>query len=141
MRDPPAPLKRILSPPIIGSVGGLLLGVSPLARLFLGKQAPLGILTNGLETMGKAYSPVALLVLAGSLAMPIEGAKVEEEGGTLSMPAQVLTIALVRFFLCPVLFLSLIVTAMSRWVGAHGSLFLLGGVFNGLTSSFLWLVR
>ena len=117
VRNPPPSIKRILSPPIIGSVGGLLLGISPLARFFLAKRAPLGVVTNAVDTLGKAYSPSALLVLAGSLALPaakVQPGSQESKERTISGPVQVLTIGLVRFLLCPALFLGIIMTLTTR---------------------------
>ena len=70
VKSPPAPLKRIFSPPILGSVGGLLLGISPLARFFLGKVAVLAPVTNAVATLGGAYTSSAILILSGSLALP-----------------------------------------------------------------------
>ena len=45
----------------------------PYARLFLGEGAPLSSIFDGLKTMGQAYVPCVLLVLAGSLAQGLEG--------------------------------------------------------------------
>lgn len=42
-------------------------------RLFLGEGAPLSSIFDGLKTMGQAYVPCVLLVLAGSLAQGLEG--------------------------------------------------------------------
>lgn len=42
-------------------------------RLFLGEGAPLSSLFEALRTMGQAYVPCVLLVLAGSLAQGLEG--------------------------------------------------------------------
>jgi predicted permease len=42
-------------------------------RLFLGEGAPLSSLFDALRTMGAAYVPCVLLVLAGSLAQGLEG--------------------------------------------------------------------
>ncbi len=122
LRENPA-LARIFSPPILGCVSGLLLGVSPLARFFLARDAPLGVLINSVETLGKAYSSAALLVLAGSLALPTppaapalstdaDGATTKEP--TISAPLQILAICLVRFCLCPLACLTIVMKAMSR---------------------------
>lgn len=140
---PPASIGRICSPPIIGSVGGLLIGISPLAKLFLGPKAPLGMLTNSLQTIGSAYTSCGLLVLAGSLALPIPQANPEDEKETAAQAAlhaaaaavapsgrtkrklrtdihpglQIASICLVRFCLCPALFLSIILRCVSNgWV-------------------------
>jgi hypothetical protein len=126
IQNPPPAVSRVLSPPIIGCVGGLLLGISPFARLFLGKDAPLGVFTNAVDTLSKAYSSAALLVLAGSLALPTPPAPEPAAGAgaavaatkdrTISGPLQVASICLVRFTLCPALFLTIVLKAMSRCV-------------------------
>lgn len=122
IRHPPATIKRILSPPIVGSLGGLCVGVSPLAKLFLGPRAPLGILTNAVQTIGSAYTSMGLLVLAGSLALPLPTpSPLEEVSGAESKSIhpylQIASVCLVRFCLCPALCLSIILRAMSTgWV-------------------------
>ena len=125
VQNPPPAVGRVLSPPTIGCVSGLLLGTSPLARLFLGKDAPLGVFTNAVDTLGKAYASAALLVLAGSLALPTPPAPAPAAGGdaaavtkerTISGPLQIASICLVRFVLCPALFLTIVLKAMSRCV-------------------------
>lgn len=42
------------------SLGGLFLGMSPLAKLFLSKGAPLSLVTNAVETLGKVLGSFAL---------------------------------------------------------------------------------
>lgn len=44
-------------------MGGLFLGMSPLAKLFLSKGAPLSLVTNAVETLGKV----------GTMQLGIEG--------------------------------------------------------------------
>jgi len=125
VKNPPAVLKRVASPPIIGSVGGLLLGVSPLAKLFLGPKAPLGMLTNAIQTIGSAYTSMGLLVLAGSLALPLPALSAAEKaveagevagvmkGKVIPTWLQIASVCLVRFCLCPALCLSIILRSMS----------------------------
>jgi hypothetical protein len=137
-QNPPPALARIFSPPIIGCVSGLLLGISPFAKYFLGgKDAPLAVLTNSVDTLGKAYASSALLVLAGSLALPTPpapaAALASDTAGpakerTISGPLQVASICLVRFFLCPLIFLTIVLKAMSRCVCVVG---LVGGSVGG----------
>lgn len=100
------------------------MGTSPLAPLFLRKDAPLAVLTNSIDTLGKAYASTALLVLAGSLALPTPpvaetdavAAPTNPKERVISGPLQVAVICLMRFCVCPALFLSIILKAMSRWV-------------------------
>jgi predicted permease len=58
--------KNILSPPVVGSILGVVVGSVPFLRtaFFGGFAAPL---FGALQTLGTAYLPAAMLVLAGSL--------------------------------------------------------------------------
>eukprot|EP00965_Chrysotila_dentata_P038993 1296052-Pleurochrysis_carterae.AAC.1 len=65
-------LSKILTPPIIGCLAGLMVGLVPPLRALLlpsasGEQSALP-LYRCLRTFGKAYAPSAVLVLAGSFA-------------------------------------------------------------------------
>lgn len=63
-----ATIRKILSPPVIGSLAGLVVGlVEPLRHALLGQNGWLRPLYGALNTLGTAYLPAALLVLAGSL--------------------------------------------------------------------------
>jgi predicted permease len=60
-------VKKILSPPVIGSILGVVVGGVPiLQRAFFGGGIATP-LTGALQTLGTAYLPAAILVLAGSL--------------------------------------------------------------------------
>jgi predicted permease len=60
-------VKKILSPPVIGSILGVIVGGVPvLQRAFFGGGIATP-LTGALQTLGTAYLPAAILVLAGSL--------------------------------------------------------------------------
>jgi len=62
--------KRVLTPPIVGCLVGIVAGgLPPLRALLVPPASPLP-LHRALEVFGKAYSPAALLVLASSLALP-----------------------------------------------------------------------
>ncbi len=123
VQHPPPAIPRVFSPPILGSVGGLLLGISPMAKWFLGPKAPLGMLTNAAQTIGSAYTSTGLLVLAGSLALPLPTLSPAEEAAEAADTAsgrasnihpffQIASVCLVRFCLCPALFLSIILKLM-----------------------------
>ncbi|KAI2509596.1 auxin efflux carrier [Fragilaria crotonensis] len=62
-----AGLKRLLPPPVIGVMTGLILAVSPLLSLFLStsseETAPLGVFYDSFQHLGRAANPLALLVL------------------------------------------------------------------------------
>jgi predicted permease len=60
-------VKKVLSPPVIGSILGVIVGGVPvLQRAFFGGGIATP-LTGALQTLGTAYLPAAILVLAGSL--------------------------------------------------------------------------
>lgn len=95
-------LKQFLSPPVVGSLLGILVGASSLRNIFL--KGWLYPLFSAMQTLGTAYLPAALLVLAGSLASKTE--KKEDDEST-SAEASGLTvkslskIAIARFLLAP----------------------------------------
>lgn len=61
-------LKTTLSPPVVGSFIGIIIGCVPLLRsLCFGKGALLAPIMGAVNTLGSAYLPVAILILAGSL--------------------------------------------------------------------------
>ena len=62
--------RRVLTPPIIGCLAGILVGSIPPLRSLLVPPYTVLPIHRCLETFGKAYSPAALLVLASSLALP-----------------------------------------------------------------------
>lgn len=63
-------LMGICPPPVLGIFTGLTLSlVSPLQYLFMGKGAPLAVIYNTVQNLGRAASPLALLVLTSSLAL------------------------------------------------------------------------
>jgi len=99
-----AGLKRALSPPIIACITGLLVGSVPILRRLLlpsptGAAAPLP-LYRCLDNLGRAYSPAALLVLAGSLAAPTSGKKAAKHQLGHSY-THVLAISIARFVCVP----------------------------------------
>ena len=64
-------LKRIFSPPILGSLFGLLFGAIPFLRnLFVHSNGILNPIFEAVRTIGSGYLPAVLLVLAGSLIPP-----------------------------------------------------------------------
>jgi len=67
-------LKSMCPPPVLGIFTGLALSLfAPLRCLFMGfpekRQAPLAVLYNTVQNLGRAASPLALLVLTSSLAL------------------------------------------------------------------------
>jgi predicted permease len=62
--------KKILSPPVLGSILGVVIGGLPLCRGLFFNGGALSPVWGSLQTLGTAYLPAALLVLAGSLIGP-----------------------------------------------------------------------
>lgn len=96
-------VKQFLSPPVVGSLFGMLLGSVPLlGNLFFG-----GILqpvTGACQTLGTAYLPAVMLVLAGSLVLPQE----ESESSTVvqskaASPWPFVTLFATRFMIMPLI--------------------------------------
>lgn len=63
-------IRKILSPPVIGSILGVIIGGLPLCRNLFFRGGILSPLWGSMQTLGTAYLPAALLVLAGSLVGP-----------------------------------------------------------------------
>jgi auxin efflux carrier family protein len=62
-------MKRVLSPPVLASLTGMALAAIPLFRSLIGSDSGLlNPLYEATDTIGRAYLPAVLLVLAGSLA-------------------------------------------------------------------------
>ena len=106
-----ATLKKVLSPPVLGSLAGLVVGmVGPLRTVFLkGWLLPL---YGALQSLGTAYLPAALLVLAGSL-ISKKAAVVATEGEVVAASDAptargMAAIATYRFLISPLLSFSLV---------------------------------
>lgn len=117
-------VKKILSPPVIGSILGVLVGsVPPLQKAFFGGFCT--PLFGALRTLGTAYLPAAILVLSGSLvgakkapapATATDAATVN--GGDKAAPTgpslkAMVSIFVSRFMLAPVLSFGLLRTMTS----------------------------
>jgi predicted permease len=87
---------RLLSPPVVGCFTGIFVGATPALRtiFFQGLGTPL---FSAMKTLGTAYIPAALLVLAGSLVKPKSD---EVEESSVSKKA-ILSILFSRFVLSP----------------------------------------
>lgn len=90
--------KKFLSPPIVGCVAGLAIGVlPPLQWLVMGPRAPLSPLWAALINLSTAYTPAGVLVLAGSLAnCPPNGRLISK-----STAKTIASVALLRWLLMP----------------------------------------
>lgn len=101
-------LKRVFSPPVLGSIFGLIVGSVPSLRDTF--MSPTGILNpffEGMRTLGAGYLPCVLMVLAGSLlpAAPDANAPPSEDSSdsdSLSFFKQIAGIYLSRFLILPI---------------------------------------
>lgn len=116
-------IKKSLSPPILGAFAALTISsVKPLQDLLMGDQAPLGLLFNSVANFAKACTPAALLVLAGSLAaglkQPAAAPPAQDSapaaGGAppVSQRKKLITIALARFLVSPLLCTALLLAGL-----------------------------
>lgn len=103
-------VKAFLSPPVIGSIMGVIIGSTPILRNALMKPgAALFPIFGSLKTFGVAYLPSAILVLAGSLVKKQDGTKPQASSKTPSSslsPKTILSILASRFVLSPFLALT-----------------------------------
>jgi len=73
-------LGRIFSPPVLGSLLGLLVGSVPLlSKQIISASGALNWLFEAMRTLGTAYLPAVLLVLAGSLTPSQDAAELAAE--------------------------------------------------------------
>lgn len=87
--------KRIMSPPNIGAVLGIMVGVIPcFERIFIGHDAPLYFVTDALETLGNSTIPCLLVSL---------GATMYKGPGAGNVPTRVVAgLALTRLVIAPI---------------------------------------
>lgn len=116
-------LKVFFPPPVIGVWMGILVGVSPFSSLFLSNNAqepaPLAVVFNSFQNLGKAASPLAVLVLTCSLAFGAQK-KVQKDGkSTASAVQKWACVSSARFLVSPVVMICLLHT-MAK-VGIIGS--------------------
>lgn len=78
-------LKRIFSPPVVGSILGMVVGFVPfLQNIFINSNGILNPIFEAMRTLGAAYLPAVLMVLAGSLSSKPAAAPA---GGSATAPA------------------------------------------------------
>lgn len=116
-------VKKFFSPPVAGAALGLFAGSVPFLRdAFMGRNSILSPMFGAMQTLGSAYLPAALLVLAGSLVGSGKGDNVdvsaqEEDEKTEDTKMRLRTIVSImfaRFVLGP--------------LGALGTVHLLGAI-------------
>ena len=106
-------LKRIFSPPVIGSLLGMVVGFIPFLRQHI--ISPKGLLNpifESMRTLGTAYLPAVLLVLAGSLlqnnsSAPPQTTDPATEKAKDNAVLKLASVYLARFLLMPVVAFSL----------------------------------
>ena len=116
-------LKVFFPPPVIGVVLGVILGLSPLSQLLMSsssdKTAPLAVVYNSFQNLGKAASPLAVLVLTCSLAFGY-GKKVQSSTtGQASLLRKWACVSTARFLLSPLVMMALLQgMAKAGFIGA-----------------------
>ena len=112
---------RVFSPPVLGSLFGMVVGLTPFLRnLFLPASGLLHPIFEAARSIGAGYLPAVLLVLAGSLSPPTPtpeeaaaaaaaaAAKGTSEEDKLGFIKQIASIYLSRFVLMPTVGFALI---------------------------------
>jgi auxin efflux carrier family protein len=101
--------KRVFSPPVMGSLLGLIVGATQLKKLFIPVTGLFHPIFEAARTLGTGYIPAVLLVLAGSLTPPSKEeeaanpVKVNDSADKLDFLKQVGAIYMARFLLMPTL--------------------------------------
>ena len=98
-------MNRVLSPPVLGSLMGIIVGSNKwLCSLLVDSKGLLNPVFEALRTLGAGYLPAVLLVLAGSL-NPTAGAPAAKAGAAAQIDwnyiKQIMSIYLARFCLIP----------------------------------------
>lgn len=109
-----ATLKRIFSPPVLGAMSGLLVGAVPfLRKMFTTPDGPMNPVFESMRTIGTAYLPTVMMVLAGSLSSATNSAAAAKPGSTAAealiersknnraFALQVACVYIARFLLMP----------------------------------------
>jgi len=113
---------RVLSPPVIASLSGLAVGFTPFIREpFLSNTGILNPAFEAMRTLGNAYLPAVLLVLAGSLVPPPPSptdkpvpVATKTKGFRAAFFKQAAAVYISRFLLMPSLAFFLIKTAKAK---------------------------
>mmetsp|Transcript_13505 Transcript_13505/g.16362 ORF Transcript_13505/g.16362 Transcript_13505/m.16362 type:complete len:476 (-) Transcript_13505:27-1454(-) len=98
-------IKSILSPPVMGSILGVIVGSNSVLRnLFISPTGLLAPVFGSLKTFGSAYLPAAILVLSGSLVKKRD--PTADAAKTSLSSKTIVSILLSRFILSPIIALS-----------------------------------
>lgn len=99
-------VKTFLSPPVIGSLTGIVIGSNSVLRsAFLTPGAPFAPVFGAFRTFGAAYLPAAVLVLAGSLVRKDAPTNGDTQSSSVH-PKTIMSLIFSRFVLSPVLALT-----------------------------------
>lgn len=115
---------RIVSPPVVGSVFGMIVGFTAPLRNLVGPTGPLAPVIEAMRTLGAGYLPAVLLVLAGSLASSFNKVSPENDSHSSSIvekakansgyAKQLIATYLAKFLLFPTLMMSIISFSMNN---------------------------
>jgi auxin efflux carrier family protein len=113
--------ERVFSPPVVASLLGMVAGFIPqLQRLFISSNGLLNPVFEAMRTLGAAYLPAVLLVLAGSLSA---SSPADTNHTATNKPSNllydILPIYLARFVLMPLVGFSVAALAMKTSPWAH----------------------
>jgi auxin efflux carrier family protein len=118
-------LQSFLSPPVIGSLLGLGIGICPpLRNAFFSKRGIASPLYGSLQMLGTAYIPAALLVLAGSLVQSGSSNSTDGQASSEQTPSKraISTIFVSKFVVSPALSFGLLhVLGQLGWLGPVGT--------------------
>jgi predicted permease len=118
-------IKRIFSPPVIGSLLGMVFGFIPFLRQhMISSSGLLNPVFESMRTLGTAYLPAVLMVLAGSLLQSGSSTSTGEVGTeeNESMITKLAAVLLARFALMPLIGFSLYKLA-NQFIPASRGLF------------------
>jgi predicted permease len=113
-------LRRLFPPPVIGVALGLITALTPLRKLFVAtnnNKAPLAVVYNSFQNLGRAANPLALLVLTASLALGrTSGGNVDElslsslevDGAPKEIVRRWACVSVARYILSPLFMVSLL---------------------------------
>jgi len=114
---------RVLSPPVLGSIFGVIVGSIPLLRrIFISPTGILNPVFESMRTLGAGYLPAVLLVLAGSLLPSPDASGTAEKSATTESDSkidigyikQIVAIYLARFMLIPTVGFAIIKALKTR---------------------------
>ena len=106
-------LKCLFPPPVLGVFIGLVTALTPLRGLFVKSEtakAPLAVIYNSFQNLGRAANPLALLVLTSSLALGANGTGVstDDNSESASVVRRWAAVSIARYILSPLCMLSLL---------------------------------